>query len=244
MPLITRYGIIRREDLRAEPEAIFLFGDNEARAGFGGQAGAMRGEPNALGIRTKRRPGTEPDDYWTNGDDATARQTAMVDEDLAVAEKHLVAGRAVYLPESGLGTGLAELPRRAPRTFAHLKRRLLRLHIRYTGAHTGLIAVSNVKPLPLTLEQMHEAIREEVGRQPVRPVGIKASREFHEALEQRMYEIGADGSREWHSFFGIPYAVDESLSSGFEVVLPPPDPDLVRQTRRPKYRMWPIPFDI
>lgn len=36
---------ITRAMLRAEPEKLFVFGDNFVRTGFGGQAKEMRGEP-------------------------------------------------------------------------------------------------------------------------------------------------------------------------------------------------------
>ena len=47
---------IERSDLQNNPEDVYIFGDNYARQGLCGQAKAMRGEPNALGIATKRTP--------------------------------------------------------------------------------------------------------------------------------------------------------------------------------------------
>jgi len=49
MPILYQ-DQIKRDDLRAHPDRIYLFGDNVARQGRGGQAKEMRGEPNALGI--------------------------------------------------------------------------------------------------------------------------------------------------------------------------------------------------
>jgi hypothetical protein len=37
-------------------------------------------------------------------------------------EAHLASGRDIILPADGIGTGLAELPTRAPRLFARLER--------------------------------------------------------------------------------------------------------------------------
>ncbi len=50
--------LIRREDVRAEPDKIFLFGDNLKESGYGGQAKEMRGEANARGIPTKKNQQT------------------------------------------------------------------------------------------------------------------------------------------------------------------------------------------
>ena len=42
------------EQCRANPRAIYVFGDNLLRKGLGGQAKEMRGEPNTLGIVSKK----------------------------------------------------------------------------------------------------------------------------------------------------------------------------------------------
>ncbi len=47
---------ITRSFVRDHHDRIFLFGDNLTRQGYGGQAAAMRGEPNAVGIPTKKLP--------------------------------------------------------------------------------------------------------------------------------------------------------------------------------------------
>lgn len=52
--LFLRQKRIYREDLRANPNRLYIFGDNLDRQGLGGQAGEMRGEPNAFGIATLR----------------------------------------------------------------------------------------------------------------------------------------------------------------------------------------------
>lgn len=116
---------ITREMLRAEPEALFVFGDNLARAGYGGQAAAMRGEPNAIGIPTKQRPARDPGAYFTD-DDLPAFLAAARPAFEALAQ-HLARDRVVVLPADGIGTGLADLQRRAPRIWASLQRALARL---------------------------------------------------------------------------------------------------------------------
>jgi hypothetical protein len=96
-----------RERRRAEPEARFVFGDNIARVGFGGQAAACRGEPNALGVATLYTPGR----YYRTDDPAAL---GAVSGDLALVAKALTEGRTVYAPLDGLGTGHALLPEHAP----------------------------------------------------------------------------------------------------------------------------------
>lgn len=112
--------MIYRVDLQRNPTAIYLFGDNEARVGKGGQAAEMRGEPNAVGIRTKRLPGYEDYAYWS--DDNYVSNCEMIEEDTFPIIHDYQYGRIpiLVIPADGIGTGLAELATRAPRTLAFL----------------------------------------------------------------------------------------------------------------------------
>lgn len=106
--MTVRYiKLFKRELLRAEPEARFVFGDNRERWGYGGQAGACRDEPNAIGVATLYAPG----DFY-RPDDPLA--LATVTSDLNRVALALAEGRLVYAPIDGLGTGLARLPEHAP----------------------------------------------------------------------------------------------------------------------------------
>lgn len=102
---------ITRDMLQAEPGARFVFGDNARRVGMGGQAASMRGEPNAIGVATKHAPGMGAADFYSEGD-LTA--ISVVIDDLRAVGGALHDGRTVYVPRDGLGTGLSELPQRAP----------------------------------------------------------------------------------------------------------------------------------
>lgn len=97
---------ITREMVRAAPEARFVFGDNAQRIGFGGQAAAMRGEPNAIGVATLYAPGR----FY----DASPAALATVVTDLAEVGDALAEGRTVYVPADGLGTGLGRLREHRP----------------------------------------------------------------------------------------------------------------------------------
>lgn len=118
MPVI-RQKMIHREDLRANPDRLYVFGDNEQRRGMGGQAGAMRGEPNAVGVRTKRNPGMSPSDFWS--DRYYDLNCRLLRSDFKAIRSHLRKGGTVVIPEDGLGTGLSELPTRAPQTYGYLR---------------------------------------------------------------------------------------------------------------------------
>ena len=124
MPLLFQDQIEQR-DLIQHPERLYLFGDNERRSGRGGQAGVCRGFANAVGVATKRAPECTDSAYWTDAD--YDRVIAIIDRDLARALDHVCSGGTVVCPASGLGTGLAELPSRAPRVFAYLRQRIINL---------------------------------------------------------------------------------------------------------------------
>jgi hypothetical protein len=101
---------IVRSDLRSNPDRIYVFGDNVERAGFGGQAKEMRGEPNAIGVATKWSPSMQPRAFF----DDTAECRRIVEQDLALVRAALDLGRTVVVPRDGIGSGLSQLDRRAP----------------------------------------------------------------------------------------------------------------------------------
>lgn len=120
---VERMRFITRDCVRANPDKIFLFGDNLELRGFSGQAGAMRGEPNAVGIPTKKSPSYSPDAFFTDGE--FERNKSAIDLAFAkLAEAVTDSTRSIVIPSGGLGTGRAQLKERAPRTFAHLQSRL------------------------------------------------------------------------------------------------------------------------
>ncbi len=131
MPIILKGGIITRDMLRAEPTALWLFGDNMLQQGFGGQAKEMRGEPNALGIATKWAPGTASDDYLAPGDLHDARFRQRMNTDFAVIMTVLRLKGTVYLPGSGIGTGLSQLKERAPNILEAITSKLDALALEY-----------------------------------------------------------------------------------------------------------------
>jgi hypothetical protein len=109
---------ITRETVRAEKDKIFLFGDNLTGLGFGGQAAEMRGEENAVGIPTKKAPSNNPNSFFTDKEFAANKKA--IDE----AFGKIPPDKTIVIPKAGLGTGLARLDEKAPRTFAYLNEKL------------------------------------------------------------------------------------------------------------------------
>lgn len=105
---------IKREDLRAEPDTLFVFGDNLMCAGFGGQAAEMRGEPNAVGIPTKHRPDNHEASFLCDEDILNPVFMAHAGAAAIRLTNHIHHGGKVVWPADGIGTGLANLKSNAP----------------------------------------------------------------------------------------------------------------------------------
>src|SRR5215211_4573290 len=117
-PKIEIRDRITRETVRAEKDKIFLFGDNLTGFGYGGQAKEMRGEENAVGIPTKKAPSNNPNSFFTDKEFAVNKKA--IDE----AFGKIPSDKTIVIPKAGLGTGLAQLEEKAPRTFAYLSEKL------------------------------------------------------------------------------------------------------------------------
>lgn len=110
MPVVFQ-KFIKRQDLRANRDKIYVFGDNVQRIGFGGQAREMRNEPNAIGIVTKWAPSNDSVAFF----DDTSACRVLVERDLLKVQQELDRGKTVVVPADGIGTGLARLPYVAPK---------------------------------------------------------------------------------------------------------------------------------
>lgn len=109
---VYRIPFITRDQVRARRNAVFMFGDNMQRKGYGGQAKHMRGEPNAVGVPTKWAPNMRPESFFSDDDFAEVRPS--IDAAFNRIRQELAQGLDVVIPIDGVGTGLADLPRRAP----------------------------------------------------------------------------------------------------------------------------------
>lgn len=109
---------IYRDDLKDNPNTLYLFGDNLEGVGMGGQAREMRGELNAVGIPTKNKPTMEDDAFFT--DDKAMDYFAIWAVKIEPVVLHLVKSGTVVIPKDGLGTGYSEMPERCPTAYMHL----------------------------------------------------------------------------------------------------------------------------
>ena len=117
---------ISREDIRSTfPTHIYLFGDNMERVGMGGQAYSMRGEPNSFGVPTKWKPDSRESSYFSDGDFLAVKNAIRFPVYIATA--WIFDGKTLVIPADGLGTGLSELPVRAPKIYRFIQRQIANL---------------------------------------------------------------------------------------------------------------------
>lgn len=96
------------------PNTLYVFGDNCQRFGKGGQA-KIRSCPNTFGIRTKRYPGTNMEDYFYDCDE---HKQIIITDCKNLRELYIMnVYDNIVFPKDGLGTGLSQLPQKAPETF-------------------------------------------------------------------------------------------------------------------------------
>ena len=117
--------IILRSELKANSTTLYLFGDNDVRKGLGGQAKEMRGEPNAVGISTKKLPARGEEAYKSDDDLQENKRIITNDINKAIAKWNTGKYSRLVIPQ--MGVGLAELPTRAPETYKFLQQELKRL---------------------------------------------------------------------------------------------------------------------
>lgn len=117
-----------RKYIKEHPDCYFIFGDNTERTGFGGQAKEARGEPNSIGIATKRAPGMNPEDFF---DDYSVKDMDVLCSDLEKIETLLIENKTVYFPVAGVGTGLSSMKQYAPFTFRVLENEIERMFREY-----------------------------------------------------------------------------------------------------------------
>lgn len=116
--ILIKQKIIKREDVRANPHLLYVFGDNVARVGYGGQAAEIRGEPNSQGIVTKYIPATDERAYFYEGDKEAIKR---IEDDLEILVSRIYQYKGLVIPSAGIGTGLAKLDWHAPTAFELIK---------------------------------------------------------------------------------------------------------------------------
>jgi len=116
------------KDVRKHNKYIFIFGDNDEQYGKGGQA-IIRDEPNTHGIPTKKYPDNSSEAFYT--DDELERNKRKINAAFKKLKDKInnsdIKYKGIYLPENGLGTGLADLPNCAPKTYEFLEKKINKL---------------------------------------------------------------------------------------------------------------------
>lgn len=123
-------GFWTMNDAINNPNCLFIFGDNDIKKGRKGQA-VIRDAKNSFGIPTKKKPFYDEDSYYTD-DEYDDNIDKIFGEFIYL--KLLILNNNyefIYLPQNGLGTGLAKLPIKAPRTYQFLQEQIDELITKY-----------------------------------------------------------------------------------------------------------------
>lgn len=115
--------MITREQVK-NSDAIWVYGDNLQRKGYGGQAAVCRGLPNTIGICTKTRPDNKQSAFAKDDDFLT--WATIIKSDIDKVEKRILQGKKVYII-NGIGTGRARMRETAPKIFEYLVKKLSHL---------------------------------------------------------------------------------------------------------------------
>ena len=127
--VLRELHITRKMVRERRGSAVFIFGDNIARVGFGGQAAEMRGEPNTVGVPTKWGPASIEIAYFKDDDWDYPGVRIAIEAAFVAIRMYLDAGYDVVIPADGLGTGRAQLRERAPRIAREIDERIEELSV-------------------------------------------------------------------------------------------------------------------
>lgn len=121
-PEINKIEVVENyndEDVKNNSNSIYVFGDNLDRKGTAGQA-VIRNNNNAFGIVTKLHPSNDDNAFMS--DTSFENNKQIIDNDI---NKLKTFKQRIIFPKNGIGTGLAKLKEKAPKTYAYLKEQLL-----------------------------------------------------------------------------------------------------------------------
>ena len=150
--------IVSKSEVKSNPKTLYLFGDNDARKGLGGQAKEMRGESNTIGISTKKLPATSEQSYKTDAELELNKNIIRDDINKAINEWNSGNYNKLVIPQ--IGVGLAQLPTRAPETYEFLQQEFQRL-TDYVNIFEKPVAVA---PRSVTPSPLQDAIDKAVGK--------------------------------------------------------------------------------
>jgi len=111
-------------DIKNNPEYLWVYGDNDVKRGKGGQA-IIRDEINTIGIPTKKYPSNNPKSFYT--DDEYIINCEKITKAINNIKEKGKLYKAIVIPKNGFGTGLAKLEQLAPKTFTFLNTQIKNL---------------------------------------------------------------------------------------------------------------------
>lgn len=121
--LIETMDMFTEEIVKANPNKLFVFGDNMLRYGKGGQA-IIRDLPNTLGIVTKKSPNNDDAAYFSDADDIEEMNEMLQD----IRKLYLISRCNVFthivFPSKGIGTGRARMKSKSPMLYKMMKNKL------------------------------------------------------------------------------------------------------------------------
>ena len=112
------------EDCLANPNKLYIFGDNLLGVGKGGQA-IIRDCPNTFGVPTKKLPSMGNKDFFSD----KGTEEEEIRHCLNTLYRYWVTGvfystnytrsklPILVFPNNGLGTGLSQMPTRSPKLY-------------------------------------------------------------------------------------------------------------------------------
>lgn len=124
MAKIIMINWFSRKIVKENKNIFFVFGDNLVKKGKGGQA-VIRGLKNTIGVPTKKYPSNRSNSYMSD-DELNSNKEAINQAFVKINEK-IKEGYFIALPKDGLGTGLAKLKEKAPKTNEYLLNKIEKL---------------------------------------------------------------------------------------------------------------------
>ena len=119
--LIETMNMFTEEIVKANPNKLFVFGDNMLRYGNGGQA-IIRDLPNTLGIVTKREPRTGKGAYFSDADDEMDIMLQDIRKLWLISRCNVFTH--IVFPSKGIGTGMAHMKSKSPMLYKMMKNKL------------------------------------------------------------------------------------------------------------------------
>lgn len=113
-------GYWTRDDVEEHKDLLFIFGDNDIKKGTRGQA-VIRGLPNTAGIPTQKNITRGNERFYT--DDEYKENRKKIKSAILLILKRIQEEKyvGIVLPRDGIGTGLSQLYKKAPKTFEYLQ---------------------------------------------------------------------------------------------------------------------------